>query len=49
MVTEDLMNTFRKAMAVSAVAASALVSASVAHANGERYVLVSHAPDSDSW
>nr|WP_245904222.1 sugar ABC transporter substrate-binding protein [Roseicyclus mahoneyensis] len=34
-------------MAVTAVAATALVGA--AQAEGERYVLVSHAPDSDSW
>ncbi|PWK62337.1 sugar ABC transporter substrate-binding protein [Roseicyclus mahoneyensis] len=41
------MNTFFKTMAVTAVAATALVGA--AQAEGERYVLVSHAPDSDSW
>ena len=41
------MNTFFKTMAVSAVAAVTLVGA--AQAEGERYVLVSHAPDSDSW
>lgn len=38
-----------KKIAVSAVAATALISASGAMAEGERYVLVSHAPDSDSW
>lgn len=43
------MNKFTKTIAVTAVAASAFVSATVAHAEGERYVLVSHAPDSDSW
>jgi simple sugar transport system substrate-binding protein len=36
-------------MAATAVAASALMGASAAQAEGERYVLVSHAPDSDSW
>jgi len=41
------MNTFFKTMAATAVATVALVGA--AQAEGERYVLVSHAPDSDSW
>jgi len=41
------MNTFFKAMAATAVAAVSLTGA--AQAEGERYVLVSHAPDSDSW
>jgi simple sugar transport system substrate-binding protein len=43
------MRKFTKVIVASAVAASAFVSATVAHADGERYVLVSHAPDSDSW
>jgi len=43
------MNTFWKSMAATAVAAAALAGATVAQAEGERYVLVSHAPDSDSW
>lgn len=43
------MNAFWKTMAATAVAASALMGATVAQAEGERYVLVSHAPDSDSW
>ncbi|MBF9060375.1 substrate-binding domain-containing protein [Rhodobacterales bacterium HKCCSP123] len=43
------MNAFWKTMAATAVAASALMGATVAQADGERYVLVSHAPDSDSW
>ncbi|MEM7720992.1 MAG: sugar ABC transporter substrate-binding protein [Pseudomonadota bacterium] len=43
------MNAFFKTVAVSAVAAAALVAGAAAHAEGERYVLVSHAPDSDSW
>ncbi|MEX0970030.1 MAG: sugar ABC transporter substrate-binding protein [Paracoccaceae bacterium] len=43
------MKTAMKKFVVSAVAATALMSASVAMAEGERYVLVSHAPDSDSW
>jgi len=34
---------------VSTFAASMLLATSVAHAEGERYVLISHAPDSDSW
>ena len=33
----------------AAVIATPLVGATVAQAEGERYVLVSHAPDSDSW
>jgi simple sugar transport system substrate-binding protein len=43
------MSAFFKAMAATAVAASALVGPTAAQAAGERYVLVSHAPDSDSW
>jgi simple sugar transport system substrate-binding protein len=43
------MNAFFKTVAVTAVAATALMAGTVAHAEGERYVLVSHAPDSDSW
>ena len=43
------MNAFFKTVAVTAVAAAALVGGTAAHAEGERYVLVSHAPDSDSW
>lgn len=41
------MTTFLKTMAATAVAAATLVG--TAQAEGERYVLVSHAPDSDSW
>jgi len=43
------MTGFFKAAAVSAVAAGVLLGATAIHAEGERYVLVSHAPDSDSW
>jgi len=43
------MKRISKVFVASAVAASAFVSASAAYAEGERYVLVSHAPDSDSW
>ena len=43
------MKLFWKTMAATAVAASALMGATTAQAEGERYVLVSHAPDSDSW
>ncbi|MDG3040245.1 sugar ABC transporter substrate-binding protein [Roseicyclus marinus] len=41
------MKTLLKTMAATAVAAATLAGA--AQADGERYVLVSHAPDSDSW
>ncbi|MEC3860293.1 sugar ABC transporter substrate-binding protein [Mesobacterium sp. TK19101] len=46
------MNTFLKTVAATAVAATALLGGTAAFAdtNGTlRYVLVSHAPDSDSW
>lgn len=44
------MKSMFKALALTAIVAVApLVSATVAHADGEKYVLVSHAPDSDSW
>ncbi len=43
------MNAFFKTVAVTAVAATALTAGTAAQAEGERYVLVSHAPDSDSW
>ena len=43
------MNGFLKTVAATAVAAAALVAGTAAQADGERYVLVSHAPDSDSW
>lgn len=33
----------------AAVFVAPMMSATIAHAEGERYVLVSHAPDSDSW
>ncbi|MEM9343769.1 MAG: sugar ABC transporter substrate-binding protein [Pseudomonadota bacterium] len=39
----------RKLLAAAAVAAISVGVATTAHAEGERYVLVSHAPDSDSW
>jgi simple sugar transport system substrate-binding protein len=38
-----------KTLAASVVTAVALCGATAAQAEGERYVLVSHAPDSDSW
>jgi len=41
------MKTFLTAACVAALSVSCVVSA--ASAEGERYVLVSHAPDSDSW
>lgn len=43
------MNAFFKTVAITAVAAAALAGGTAAQAEGERYVLVSHAPDSDSW
>ena len=43
------MNGFLKTVAVTAAAAAALMGGTAAQAEGERYVLVSHAPDSDSW
>ncbi len=44
------MKAFVKSVALTAmVAALPLVAAGTAQAEGERYVLVSHAPDSDSW
>jgi len=43
------MNGFLKTVATTAVAAAALMGATMVQAEGERYVLVSHAPDSDSW
>ncbi len=43
-----MRSVFKKAV-VTAVAATAMISASSAVAEGERYILVSHAPDSDSW
>ncbi|EPX80962.1 sugar ABC transporter substrate-binding protein [Litoreibacter arenae] len=39
----------RKLALVTAVAAAPLVAATAASAEGEKYILVSHAPDSDSW
>ncbi len=43
------MNSYFKSMAATAIAAATLAGATGAQAEGERYVLVSHAPDSDSW
>ena len=39
----------RRAFVAAAVSLPLLALGSPAHADGERYVLVSHAPDSDSW
>ncbi|MGB5871807.1 MAG: sugar ABC transporter substrate-binding protein [Albidovulum sp.] len=39
----------KRIVLATAVAATPLVAATSAAAEGERYVLVSHAPDSDSW
>ena len=44
------MNILRKGLAALTVAAIALpVAVLPSYADGERFVLVSHAPDSDSW
>ncbi|MEM0937933.1 MAG: sugar ABC transporter substrate-binding protein [Pseudomonadota bacterium] len=43
------MNALFRTVAISAMAATAFVGATAVEAEGERYVLVSHAPDSDSW
>ena len=44
------MQAFLKSMAVAVAAATtAVAGVGAAHAEGERYVLVSHAPDSDTW
>lgn len=43
------MKAILKTAAVTAVAVTALLGSTAAFAEGERYVLVSHAPDSDSW
>ncbi len=40
---------FKKLALAAAAAAMPLISATDASAEGEKYVLVSHAPDSDSW
>ncbi len=40
---------FKKLVLTTALVASPLLAATQAQAEGERYVLVSHAPDSDSW
>lgn len=39
----------KKFLLAAAVAAAPMAVANTAYADGERYVLVSHAPDSDSW
>jgi len=44
-----MMSLTKKLALAAAVLAAPVLSASTALAEGERYVLVSHAPDSDSW
>ncbi|MBO6901669.1 MAG: sugar ABC transporter substrate-binding protein [Rhizobiaceae bacterium] len=44
-----MFSTVKKIAMAAAVAALPLTAASSALADGERYILVSHAPDSDSW
>jgi len=43
------MKTVTSALAIAAMAIGTLAGATAARAEGERYVLISHAPDSDSW
>lgn len=43
------MNRLLRAAAMSAIAAAAFAAGTTAYAEGERYILVSHAPDSDAW
>ena len=44
------MNSFLRNVALAtALVATPVMTASTAYAEGEKYVLVSHAPDSDSW
>lgn len=38
-----------KLVLAATVAATPLIAATAAQAEGEKYILVSHAPDSDSW
>jgi len=44
-----MSSTIKKLALATAVAAAPLIAVTAAHAEGEKYVLVSHAPDSDSW
>jgi simple sugar transport system substrate-binding protein len=44
-----MKSTVRKVALATVAAAASLITAASAYADGERYVLVSHAPDSDSW
>lgn len=44
-----MKSTFTNLAVVAAVAAAPLFAATAASAEGEKYILVSHAPDSDSW
>ncbi|WP_417256378.1 sugar ABC transporter substrate-binding protein [Celeribacter halophilus] len=44
-----MKSTVRKVALATVAAAAPLITAASAYADGERYVLVSHAPDSDSW
>jgi simple sugar transport system substrate-binding protein len=47
---EEIMTSLTKKLALAAaVAAAPLMAATTASADGEKYILVSHAPDSDSW
>ena len=39
----------KKLMLATAVVAAPMMIATTASAEGEKYILVSHAPDSDSW
>ncbi|MGC3939063.1 sugar ABC transporter substrate-binding protein [Roseobacter sp. EG26] len=44
-----MMSMMKKLALATAIAAASFVTAQTASAEGEKYILVSHAPDSDSW
>ena len=46
---EEVMKSTFKVLALAAAVAVAPFTAAPALADGEKYILVSHAPDSDSW
>jgi simple sugar transport system substrate-binding protein len=46
---EGMKSTLKSLLLAAAVIAAPLAGAQVASAEGEKYILVSHAPDSDSW
>lgn len=44
-----MMSLMKKLVLATAIVAAPLLAATAASAEGEKYILVSHAPDSDSW